>query len=364
MSLNRKQIATWAAIVAVGFAAWFLRSVIAYFLVAALLNFIAAPLMQLMEQKITWKKQPLPRWTYATVIILLLLASIIGLARIIVPPLLEQADTISHISHEGFKRSFGQPISDFQRYLTTWGFEDSAFTQETIKAQFMKWLNTGNLRETITQVIGGLSTVGGWIFSVLFITFFFLKEKFLIYRLIHTLTPDKIEPRVQKVLRGINQLLGKYFRSLILHVLVCGSYIFIGLSIFGEKYALTIAVFSGLVNLISYVGPMLGLSFALLFSIGGHIGADFYSSILPHLMEVATVYGIAILLDNLFSYPLIFSNSLKLHPLELFFVILAGFQIAGLGGMILAAPVYTMLRIIAKEFFQGFDVIRSITRKV
>jgi predicted PurR-regulated permease PerM len=102
----------------------------------------------------------------------------------------------------------------------------------------------------------------------------------------------------------------------------------------------------------------------MLFSIGGHIGADFYAVILPHLMEVATVFGVAILLDNLVSYPLIFSNSLKIHPLELFFVVLSGFQFAGLGGMIVAAPVYTMLRIIAKEFLQGFDVVRSITRRV
>jgi len=352
------------AIVVILIAAWFLRSVIAYFLVAALINFIAAPLMAGMEKNVKWGKTPLPRWVYALGIIIFLLTSVFGLLRLIIPPLLEQADRISHISNEDLKRSFGAPLSDLQHYLGTWGIDGQLFSAEKLKQDFMHWVQSTDIHNAVEGVLSGVSIAGGWIFSVLFITFFFLKEKFLLYRLIHTLTPDNVEPRMQKVLRAIQDLLGKYFRSVLLQILVFGSYIFIGLSIVGEPYALTIAVFCGLINLISYIGPALGLSFALLFSIGGHIGADFYTSIMPHLMEVATVFIVAILLDNLVSYPLIFSNSLEVHPLELFFVVLAGFQMAGLGGMIVAAPVYTMLRIIAKEFFQGFDVIRSITRGV
>jgi len=317
-----------------------------------------------LEKYVRWKKKPLPRWIYAISIIAVLLIAVFGLLRLIIPPLLEQADRISHISNEDFKRSFGTPLADLQNYLGTWGIDGQLFNAEHIKQDFMHWVQTTDIRTAVEGILSGVSTAGGWIFSVLFITFFFLKEKFLLYRLIHTLTPDNVEPRMQKVLRAIQKLLGKYFRSILLQILVFGSYIFIGLSIVGEPYALTIAVFCGLMNLISYIGPALGLSFALLFSIGGHVGADFYTSIMPHLMEVATVFLVAILLDNLVSYPLIFSNSLKVHPLELFFVVLAGFQLAGLGGMIVAAPVYTMLRIIAKEFLQGFDVIRSITRGV
>lgn len=352
------------ALIAILIAAWYLRSVLAYFLVAALLNFIAAPLMSFLERRITWRKKSLPRWVYALSIIVFLLASVFGLLRLIIPPLLEQADRISHISQDDFKRSFGAPLADLQQYLSTWGIDGQTFSAERLKHDFMAWVQTADVRMAVTEILNGLSTASGWTFSVLFITFFFLKEKFLLYRLIHILTPDAVEPKMQKVLRAIQSLLGNYFRSILMQILVFGLYIFIGLSIVGEPYALTIAVFCGLINLISYIGPVLGLSVAMLFSIGGHLGADFYTSILPHLLEVSTVFGVAILLDNLVSYPLIFSNSLKVHPLELFFVVLAGFEIAGLGGMIVAAPVYTMLRIIAKEFFQGFDVIRSITRGV
>jgi predicted PurR-regulated permease PerM len=95
-----------------------------------------------------------------------------------------------------------------------------------------------------------------------------------------------------------------------------------------------------------------------------HIGASFYGVILPELVDVVIVYTIAIALDNFVSYPMIFSNSLKVHPLELFFVILSGAQLAGLPGMMVAAPAYTVLRILAKETLSRFEVIQNITRKI
>ena len=121
---------------------------------------------------------------------------------------------------------------------------------------------------------------------------------------------------------------------------------------------------SGLVNLISYIGPLLGLSFALVFSILSHVGLPFYDVIVQDMIYVALVYAIAVILDNFISYPIIFSNSLKVHPLELFFVILSGAQLGGLGGMMIAAPLYTVLRILAKELLSQFEIIQNITRKI
>ena len=364
MKITRNRVIAWVGGLAALVTAWYLRGVIAYFLVAALLSFLAAPLMRFMDKHLRWRKKPLPRWVYASVTLTIFIGFIFGLLRLVLPPLLEQANTIGHITPEDFRRSFGAPMDDLKHYLEGWGIETESLSVEKLKKQFMDWVSASNVQSLLGNVIGGLSTAGGWIFSVLFITFFFLKEKFLFYRLVHLLTPSKTEPRMQRVMRGLNDMLGRYFRSLILQVLVFGAYIFIGLTIFGEKYALTIAVFSGLINLVSYIGPLMGLSFALLFSISSHIGADFYATMLPHLAEVTMVYCVAIMLDNFVSYPLIFSNSLKVHPLELFFVVMAGFQLGGLTGMILAAPAYTMLRIMAKEFLQGFEVVESITRKL
>lgn len=364
MKITRNRVISWLGVIILLVTAWYLRSVIAYFLVAALLSFIAAPLMNLLEKHLRWKKKPLPRTAYASVCLLIMMTVIFILVRAILPPLLDQASTLGHITPEEFKRSFGPPIADVNRLLTEWGVEGVNLSPDALKQQFLSWIKLHNLQALLGNLLGALSTLSGWIFSVLFITFFFLREKFLFYRLLHVFIPDKHEPAAQRVMRDMNEMLGRYFRSVLLQILVFGLYIFVGLSIFGEEYALTIAVFSGIINLVSYIGPFLGLTFALVFSVSSHLGGDFYQVILPHLLQVSGVYAVAVMLDNFVSYPMIFSNSLKVHPLELFFVVLAGFQLGGLAGMIVAAPVYTMLRIVAKEFFKGFDIVDSITRNV
>ena len=364
MKITRNRVISWLGVLLLLVTAWYLRSIIAYFIVAALLSFLATPLMALMENKIRWKKKPLPRSVYASLCLILIIAIIFILLRAILPPLLDQASALGHITPDEFKRSFGPPIADVNRKLSEWGVEGVNFSPETVKQQFLAWIKLNNIQALVGNVLGALSSVSGWIFSVLFITFFFLKEKFLFYRLIHIFIPDKHEPAAQRVMRDMNEMLGRYFRSILLQILVFGTYIFIGLSIFGEEYALTIAVFSGIINLVSYIGPFLGLTFALIFSVSSHIGGDFYQVILPHLIQVSGVYAVAVMLDNFVSYPMIFSKTLKVHPLELFFVVLAGFQLGGLPGMIVAAPVYTMLRIVAKEFLKGFDLVDSITRNV
>lgn len=344
--------------------AWFLRSVIAYFLVAMVFAFIGAPLMAFQERKIRFKGHSLPSWLGATIILFIFIGFVVGFGFLIIPPLIEQTSAISNISDEAFNKSFGQPLQDLRSKLQNLGVPANQLTPASIQAKLEAYLNFSNLSTAATSILGSLTSAVGWVFSVLFITFFFLKDKFLIYRLFHLFTPSKYEPRMQRVLRGLNDMLGRYFRGIFTQIFVFGSYIFVGLTFAGDKYALTVAVFSGLLNLVSYIGPLIGVSFALLFCIFSNMGADFYGVIVPEMYQVGIVYAIAVLLDNFFSYPLIFSKSLKVHPLELFFVVLAGAQFGGLGGMMLAAPVYTVIRIIAKEFLSGFELIKGITKNI
>jgi predicted PurR-regulated permease PerM len=344
--------------------AWFLRAVLAYFLVAIIVAFIGAPLLKWINKKIHYKGKSLPSWLSASVVLIVFVSIVCGFIYMIIPPLIEQTTAISKINSADFNRSFAQPLNDLKTKLSHWGIATENINPQFIEKKIKDYLSFTTLSDIAGKVVSSVSATTGWVFSVLFISFFFLKDKFLIYRLFYILTPDKYEPRMQRVMRGLNNMLGRYFRSVFLQMLVFGSYIFVGLSIAGEKNALTIAVFSGFINLVSYIGPLLGISFALLFCILSNIGADFYGVMLNQMYHVVIVYVIAVLLDNFFSYPLIFSKSLKVHPLELFFVILAGAQLGGLGGMMLAAPVYTVIRIIAKEFLSGFEIVQSVTKNI
>ena len=128
----------------------------------------------------------------------------------------------------------------------------------------------------------------------------------------------------------------------------------IGLSIFGVKYSLVIAVFAALANLIPYAGPILGASFGILVGVSTmpiSIGTpEFYWLII----KIVSVFSVVQVTDNIVLQPFIFSRSVKVHPLEIFVIIFAGASLGGIPGMIAAIPVYTVIRVSVKEFIQGY----------
>jgi predicted PurR-regulated permease PerM len=140
----------------------------------------------------------------------------------------------------------------------------------------------------------------------------------------------------------------------------------IGLLIVGIRFdlAITIGFFCGLFNIVPYVGPLLGGAFGLLLGVSNYIELDFYATVLPILIKMAIVFSIVQILDNNVLQPLIFSNSVNAHPIEIFLVIVIAGNFAGVIGMIFAVPGYTLLRILARQFFSNFRVVRSLTQNM
>ena len=127
----------------------------------------------------------------------------------------------------------------------------------------------------------------------------------------------------------------------------------IGLSIIGVEYAITIALFAAVANLIPYLGPILGASFGVIISLIGS-GAVEGQSQLVMVFQIISVFVVVQVIDNLVLQPLIVSKSVKVHPLEIFVIIFAAARLAGIPGMILAIPVYTIIRVSSKEIYTGF----------
>jgi predicted PurR-regulated permease PerM len=117
----------------------------------------------------------------------------------------------------------------------------------------------------------------------------------------------------------------------------------------------------GILNVIPYVGPWLGLFIAIIMGVASHINLDFTTVVIPLVYYMIIVEIITHTIDNLVFQPIIFSNSVKAHPLEIFIVVLAAGFAAGIPGMILGIPAYTVLRVFAREFFYGFKAVQKIT---
>jgi predicted PurR-regulated permease PerM len=95
-----------------------------------------------------------------------------------------------------------------------------------------------------------------------------------------------------------------------------------------------------------------------------HIEKDFYSELLPMAGYMLLVFIVVQIIDNILFQPVIFSSSVNAHPMEIFLVILIAGSMAGILGMILAIPTYTVLRVFAKEFFYQFRVVKQLTKRM
>ena len=142
----------------------------------------------------------------------------------------------------------------------------------------------------------------------------------------------------------------------------------LGLSLFDIHYAITIALFAASVHFIPYLGPILSITFGVLVGVStaslgvetSEITATIVNTNAIKISETVVLIKILIVfisvyaLDSVFFQPLIFSKSVKAHPLEIFLVIFAGATLAGIVGMILAIPAYTILKVIITEFLVGY----------
>jgi len=106
---------------------------------------------------------------------------------------------------------------------------------------------------------------------------------------------------------------------------------------------------------------MAWLIYCPVMGIASHMQYDFTTVVLPLVTYMIIVVGTTQLIDNIVFQPVIFSNSVKAHPLEIFIVILSAGMIAGIPGMILGIPGYTVLRVFAREFFYNFKAVQKIT---
>lgn len=225
----------------------------------------------------------------------------------------------------------------------------------------------------ITQVTGMFSSIFGLItqvfigvFAVTFIAFFFLKDKNLFANMVLALTPERYERQAMVIMNESRKMLSRYFIGLVLELILVMFMTSVGLMIIGFEIrtAITIGFFCGFFNVIPYLGPILGGAFGILLGITTHLDLDVQTELLPLILKMLAVFSISQFIDNWILQPMIFSNSVNAHPLEIFIVLLIFGAIGGIPGMVFAVPGYSFLRIIARQFFNNFKLVRSLTRNM
>ena len=171
---------------------------------------------------------------------------------------------------------------------------------------------------------------------------------------------------MRKAMLSIKKLLVRYFIGISIEITCIILLVITGQTIVGVgfSHAVVIGFFAGIINIVPYLGPIIGSTLGLLIGLVNHLEMDFYTQLFPMLIFMTVVFLIVHAIDNFVFQPLIYSSSVKAHPLEIFLVILAASTIGGILGMIVAIPLYTIIRVIAKEFFNEYKVVKKLTRKI
>jgi predicted PurR-regulated permease PerM len=136
------------------------------------------------------------------------------------------------------------------------------------------------------------------------------------------------------------------------------------LSIFGISNALIIAFLCAVLNISPKIGRVIASIIAAVLTMISHLGNDFQTETLPITIYILIGFWIVQLIDNNLSQPIIFSKSVSSHPLEIFLVILIAGFLSGIVGMVIAVPLYTILKVIGKEFFPNNVVIQLLTKNI
>lgn len=368
MKDNLKYILAGIGIITLFVLAWFFKSIIVYLLIAAVLSLIVRPLVDFLE-RLKIGRMKIPRGIAALVGLLLIWGFFAAFFIIFVPLIISQAQEFSRLNVQTVLEGFQAPFERISRWLQEMHISSEASTdfQEFLARQVVALLNL----DAVTNIVGNLAGIIGELFiaffSISFFTYFFIKDKHLFVNGLMLLAPVKYEENARHFIASSKRLLTRYFIGILLEVTFLIILISIGLVIVGLHFqlAVVIALILGLLNVIPYLGPAIGWVIGLIMAATHYIQLDPTGASLLHLLwMVVLVFAIVKIIDDTLFQPFIYGTSVMAHPVEIFIVILAGAMIAGIPGMILAVPGYTVLRVFAKEFFNQFKLVKKLTEKI
>ncbi|MCG2419113.1 AI-2E family transporter [Aequorivita sp. F47161] len=338
---------------------WFLYEIQALILfigLALVLSLIGRPVVLFLKNRLKFGN------TSASVLTLLLIICAFSLVvSIFVPIIIEQGKNISQIDFEQVKRDLNELNIQASDYL---GVDHFQLVEAVKRTTYVQNMNVEIIPSFINIFFGNIGSTIIGVFSVLFISFFLLRDESLIANSVLVFAKDENEVKFKRILIKIKELLSRYFIGLLLQIFILALFYAVLLLYLDIRDAVAVALICAFLNIVPYLGPVIGWVLMMFVIVSNNLGADFSTGLLPLLVIATSGYGIAQVFDNFISQPVIFGHSVRSHPLEIFIAILVAGYVFGIPGMILAVPTYTAIKVIAKEFLSEYKVVKRLTRNL
>jgi predicted PurR-regulated permease PerM len=343
------------AAIAIGlFILFKISTVIVYLIVAILFTLIASPLVRFLKEKFKFKNT----LAVSTTLFVFLLF-ITGFVLLFVPLIINQVDKLSLLDIDSLRQNYAAVIEQLSNYLSNYNVNLSSLLDSS---SLIKSIDFNFIPSFVNGLINILGNISVGLISVLFISFFLLKDKAYYFESFKSLLPKSNKLKIISSVKESKELLSRYFIGLILQLLIVFILYYIVLLIFGVDNSFIIALLCAVLNIIPYIGPVIGILFAAILTMISNLNGDFSTEIIPTTIYVIIGFIIVQLIDNMINQPLIFSKSTNSHPLEIFLIILIIGSLFGIIGMIIAVPTYTVLKVMAKQFFPNNTFVKLLTK--
>lgn len=352
MKINNKSLFRVCLLAGIILFAYFFPDIITYMFLAFIVMLIAKPITKAICL-IRIGKYTIPR-TISTVITLLILILILLLSLFFfVPSLIHELRVLENVNYDKLIGDLTLYLSQAQSFLHQNHILNEGKTfSGMISDWLVQWLDFNSLSGLLRRLVTSTGTFFFGLFAVFFIAFFFIKDDLRIENGLKLFFNSNYVDRLTEVVKNITSLLSRYFTGTIIKTGIMTVLLYFGFLLFGIKGAFLMALIGGITNIIPYLGPFIGWGIVCLFGLTNAIGTGIYTEILPFIIKVSITFISANAIDNIVLGPVIYSQSIKAHPVEIFIVTILGGRIAGIAGMILGIPVYTILRIAVIEIYR------------
>ncbi len=344
---------------------WFLRDILIYIVVAFVVSLIGQPIKRLLK-KITIGGKSAPDALLTLLTLAIIFSALLLVVKQIIPITAGIVRDASLMNASGAisQRTILEKVNEWIISIFPWvgaDFDATEMLMDKLSSVF-SMSSIGGILGSFASVLVNLF-IGA--FATLFISFFFIKDETLFRRIVRALVPDAIEERVDKTIHDIERLLSRYFVGIIIEVFGVMLLDFLGLWLIvriGVNSAIGIAFIAGILNVIPYVGPfigeVLGVVLCVILKYGAGVGLN-----VPIWAFAIIVFAVMLatqMVDSMIYQPVIYSTSIKAHPLEIFIVLLFAGGIGGALGLLVAIPSYTVVRVVASRFFSEFKPVKRL----
>ena len=325
-----------------------------YIFISIILTLIITPFNKLLKNKLKIGN------SLSSLLSLTMLISFLSLLIVLfVPVLTKQGKNLSLLNTSEFREKIQSTITGLKDYFETQNLSVLDFISDLNIISEIDFSFVTKLFNSIISQIGSFS-IG--VLSVMFITFFLLKDGNIIFNKIIKLFPKKLVNKLSKSFIKIEDLLTRYFIGVSLQILILFSFYLALLLLIGIENAFAIAFICAILNIIPYLGPLISIILMIILSVTSSLDIFLINDFINNSLWLFTGFVFIQLIDNFLLQPYIFSSSVKSHPLEVFIVIISAGLLFGIFGLIIAIPVYTTLKVIYQSFFDTKKMISNILK--